>query len=502
MAYGGEPTILYDSALEDGTLSVFSGGATLSTGALTNLTDRLLFNTATFASFSGSSLTLDCDLGGVSDDFDRSDEAPLSTNWTKRHTDDIDLSSNVATNSGQTSISDYERQFTHDTDKLSNGNGVVKCDVKFANTTAGTTIGIMGRWQAGPSNANSFVYTALAMSPGGAVLSIGVERDGIASVSSTIASVTDTSGAWYTLTLTLDGETISSRVEKSTGGAVDETISVTFAGSYWGSNAAGIVSVADQPGTTVADWNDWSATGAQPCTAFAMSGQVFQGATGANTGGRYSLSVEYSDDNSSFTAPSLYGWGSTTPVIGTDRTLLLAWDHATAHRYWRFVFTDLSLGPSGDVTIGALALGQRLDFTEYMGSGFDPHKRKTDLEQNRGRDGGALGSSVGSVRQRVDFRFGAPIARAFVEDPDTDFGSHDVLPSWQDFQRTTETMGKPYWIAWTLPSSQSIRHRHSHQWFGFPTERGQHSAPFISGTHRNLRHSADVLVEGMKGAAP
>jgi len=125
MAYAAEPTILYDSILEDGTLSVFSGGATLSTGSLSNMTDRLAFNTATFASFSGSSLTIDCDLGGVSDDFDRTNEIDLDTGWTKRHTDDLDLVGNLVTNDGHTAINDYDRQYTNDTDALSRGDGVV-----------------------------------------------------------------------------------------------------------------------------------------------------------------------------------------------------------------------------------------------------------------------------------------------------------------------------------------------------------------------------------------
>lgn len=138
-----------------------------------------------------------------------------------------------------------------------------------------------------------------------------------------------------------------------------------------------------------------------------------------------------------------------------------------------------------------------------MASGFDPHSQSLDYEQNRGRDGGFLGSVVGSVRQTVTLRFSsAGVANTFVDDPSLDYAAHDVLPSWPDFMRTTYTMGKPFWFAWTLPSTQSIRHRHAHQFYAMPPAKAKHSAPYISPTRRSLRASFDVLVEGYQGATP
>lgn len=288
----------------------------------------------------------------------------------------------------------------------------------------------------------------------------------------------------------------------------DGTLSVTSPGSVSAGALANLtdgllfttVSISGTGGTNLIIECDLGSGNTQKADTLAMTGQDFW-TNSANPSQMMDLDVEYSDNGSSWTSVN---FGTVGARITSDRTIVIPFtSDAAAHRYWRVTLTDNGhLSWSTDPTLATMCLGQRLDFTEYMATGFDPDALSLDFEQNRGRDGGFLGSVVGSIRQSMQVRFpSAGVARTFIFSETDDIqGYRADLPSWPDFLRRIWTLGKPWWFAWhTWAETGNLYYSPEGRWFCMPSTKASVRAPYISSQRRGLSISFDVMVEGYMG---
>lgn len=157
------------------------------------------------------------------------------------------------------------------------------------------------------------------------------------------------------------------------------------------------------------------------------------------------LLVGQSDDNITYTESTIL----TAPqMIGSyGRTLFLdvsgVSGMGSAHRYHRIQFN----ATTSAVYVGCLALGRRLDLTEYMVKGFDPLAVDVKMNAPRSRVGSFLPACVESVKQTVTFvQNKSGMASTFYDNATFD-KTGVATPNWQQFNRESWCQGYPFWFA-------------------------------------------------------
>lgn len=466
------PCILYESLIEDATLTASSTATGYSVDSLKTrqTADR-------WTSQAGTNHTITAQLASATlptawamtrhdlplstkpelDDEDFSTtENPLATGWTDVGDQALQATGGAATDSGMTSLGvgelrAYVRSGSAATPGLSQW---VQADVTFP------AIGVSGR----------DVAVMLRDSADGSYVAVHLWNDGTGVNISSYNGTDDTAG----------------------GGTIGDSFTPVAATSY------DIELVWNYSTSTVQAYRDDVLVTSLVITGlpsdFSPNQQgILQ--TQSTTGG--SGSAQWANFKSGVTSASGSGVGVVVLKGGTDGatwpyrrafvfessgTYIGSFDDASSYEYWQWEFP---LQASGSLTIGCLALGRRLDFTESMAQGFDPKARSLKVHQNRSNSGESLGQVVRWQEQAISLRFG-PAGLSTV-----DFFETTGTPSWEEFIDDFWGYGKSFWFAW------DITQRPRDMWFCMSPRKARTGSPFITAIRRGWKFGFDVLVEGV-----
>lgn len=458
------PTILYENTLETADLSASSTAAGYSVDSVKTRipSDRWTSNAggshtitahlgtarvpSAFAITGHDGLLGTGDIELITDNFNRADETPLGSPWT-RHLEHLNLASNLVTSAGQ----GYESNtaYTHnflglDTD----GTGYAQVKVRFSDVSddpAFHNAGVLLAW----SDTEIALYVTL--SAGGVLQAF----TGASSLTGT-ESLTVVANTWYTLRveLTADGHLLA-YVDGALKHTWTDAAILTILGA---SRKAGITTALNDSAVCVIDFDDFGC-----------------GILGDGETDRGAIMLRGGDDGTTWPYERTF-------LIDTSATILEPFDDATSREWWQWEF---ALDASRAITIGCLALGRRLDLTESMAQGFDPNAYKLVSYQARSNTGSYLGHTVRYPSQAAALKFG-PAGLSTI-----DFFNVRGTPSWRDFIGTNWSIGRAFWFGWDLTQQPQDA------WFCMVPANATTGAPFITAIRRGWTFVFDVLVEGL-----
>lgn len=225
----------------------------------------------------------------------------------------------------------------------------------------------------------------------------------------------------------------------------------------------------------------------------AQTGPTYLAITGHNIGTSHTgctVGVYYSDDGVSYTL------GVQQPATGTwiahDNSIVMDLSSVSwggTHRYWRVWFEFLTAGTA--IRVAALALGYRLEITEYMTRGFDPYAQGLKFRQFRSRGGTFTGGIVDHTTQRVKLKFGEAGLST------TAFFNATAVPCWRDFLTDYWQRGLPWWFksGWETDVTSGTGTVTFPGWYCWAPDNAKSSTPSIFHNRRGWQFEFDVLVE-------
>lgn len=455
----GRPVLLYENLLEDAELEASSTAAGYSVDALktripgdrwTSGSDVAQTITAQLAepmtptawAITGHSRLLGTgDLQLISDSFTRADEPFLGAPWTIREAGILSLIGNVATRSEET-IPDLITLYTHGSAGLdADGTGWVEVKIRFSDIVALNDGGVVLGWTSG-----NYIYVTL--SANGAITA---GTKGLAFFAG--GSVTVVADTWYTLRVELRAGELKAYVD----GNLEQTWSNVQIDAVVGtSRVVGLFVAQDDPDTCVIDFDDFEA-----------------GVLGDGVTPRAIVIVRGGDNGTTWPFEQTF-------IVDSPGTILKKLVEPAEHDWWQFEFR---LDDAHALTLGCLALGRRLDFTESMAQGFDPGSYKVVTHQARSNVGSYLGQTSRYPQHPIALKFG-PAGLST-----TDFFHLVGTPSLKDYYQSCWFTPRAVWFGWDLEQ------RPDDTWFCMPPANAQTSAPYITAIRRGLKLDWDALVE-------